>query len=306
MTNDLVSTVLDLANSDAQLSEDAKLLVMAALDGDDMLADALAGTSTAEAAESASAPAQQAPGAEAAPAGAYLSSISVEGFRGIGPEVKVPLKAGPGLVLIAGRNGSGKSTIAEALELALTGDSYRWANRTAVWSEQWRNLHHGEAAAIRIGIAEDGVGATVLGVDWAKEAALAGRQTWLQRAGQKRQPGTDPLGWAAPMETFRPLLSYEEVGAILEGKPSELFDKLSSVLGLERLIDAKSRLDRRAKDIQAPIAAHRAVTKELKERLATAEDPRAAAALSLLRARTPDLAAIPASPPGPTTKALQN
>src|SRR5262245_52619885 len=69
------------------------------------------------------------------PSQAYLRSIVVEGFRGIGPRRSIKLQASPGLTLIVGRNGSGKSSFAEALEFALTGDSHRWRGRPAVWRE---------------------------------------------------------------------------------------------------------------------------------------------------------------------------
>lgn len=65
------------------------------------------------------------------PVGAYLSSIEVAGFRGIGARRKLALHPGPGITVVAGRNGSGKSSFAEALEFALTGDSYRWRGRPA-------------------------------------------------------------------------------------------------------------------------------------------------------------------------------
>ncbi len=66
---------------------------------------------------------------------AFLKAITVEGFRGIGPKATLDLTPGPGLTLVVGRNGSGKSSFAEGLELLLTGDTYRW-----------RNLHHPKAA----------------------------------------------------------------------------------------------------------------------------------------------------------------
>src|SRR5437764_9370684 len=79
----------------------------------------------------ASAPAGAEAGTDGAPQGtAYLRSIAVEGFRGIGSKAMLSFPAGPGLTLVVGRNGSGKSSFAEALELLLTGDSRRWYKRT--------------------------------------------------------------------------------------------------------------------------------------------------------------------------------
>ncbi|WP_179275779.1 ATP-binding protein [Rhodococcus sp. 06-418-5] len=42
-----------------------------------------------------------------------------------------------------GRNGSGKSSFAEALEFAVTGEGYRWKDKASLWADSWRNLHHG-------------------------------------------------------------------------------------------------------------------------------------------------------------------
>jgi DNA repair exonuclease SbcCD ATPase subunit len=39
------------------------------------------------------------------------------------PATTLEVERGPGLTLVVGRNGSGKSSFAEALELLLTGDS---------------------------------------------------------------------------------------------------------------------------------------------------------------------------------------
>ena len=79
---------------------------------------------------------------------AYLKAITVEGFRGIGPKITLTLQPGPGLTVVTGRNGSGKSSFAEAAELALTGENKRWSDRTAVWKEGWRNLHAPDTGAI--------------------------------------------------------------------------------------------------------------------------------------------------------------
>lgn len=50
----------------------------------------------------------------------FLESISVSGFRGIGRTARLPLNAKPGVLLVAGRNGSGKSGFAEVVGIAST------------------------------------------------------------------------------------------------------------------------------------------------------------------------------------------
>ena len=44
----------------------------------------------------------------------YLRTVRVEGFRGVGPPVALDVPLGPGLTLVIGRNGSGKSSLTEA------------------------------------------------------------------------------------------------------------------------------------------------------------------------------------------------
>src|SRR3954447_1471011 len=56
----------------------------------------------------------------------WLKSVTVEGFRGIGPEATLELTPAPGLTVVVGRNGSGKSSFAEGLELLMTGALKRW------------------------------------------------------------------------------------------------------------------------------------------------------------------------------------
>ena len=83
--------------------------------------------------------------------GAYITSIVVEGFRGIGPRRTLEINPGPGLTLVIGRNGSGKSSFAEAAEILLTGTNSRWAHRSKIWQEGWRNLHHPERTTVAAG-----------------------------------------------------------------------------------------------------------------------------------------------------------
>ena len=175
------------------------------------------------------------------PATAFLRRITAQGFRGIGPQATLDLTPGPGLTLVVGRNGSGKSSFAEGLELLLTGDTYRWSQRSKVWRDGWRNLHHPQAALAAEFALEGETGACTLAREWADGAELTDASTWAQVHGQPRT-GPEALGWETPLEAYRPFLSYNELGSLLDEGPSKLYDALSKVLGLDALVDAQTAL----------------------------------------------------------------
>ena len=285
----LKNYVLRCADDDPDLTEDARLAVLAALGDPDDLAHVLGNEVTSpDLVDALTTP----EGAATEPVGAYLKSISVQGFRGIGPQVTLALPPGPGLVVVAGRNGSGKSTLAEALELALTGSNSRWEDKAVVWSQNWRNLHAGEPAEIRIAITEEGAGVTTIGVEWpAGEIGVDEMKTWVQRPGQKRED-TSVLGWDAALEMYRPLLSYDELGGIIEGRPSDFYDELYKLLGLEQLTDAIARLDAEVKQLRQPAADVRKARDGLRPILEAHDNPRAATALAQLKKNKPDLEAV--------------
>lgn len=290
----LVDAVADMADADPTLSEEAKLLVIAALDGEDTLADALEGDYDGRIPDRGI---ERTDVRDTNPAGAFLKSIKARGFRGIGPESDLSLHPAPGLTIVAGRNGSGKSSFSEALELALTGDTYRWNRKnkqSATWSQHWRNLHDGEPCQVRVELAEEGIGTTTVGVDWADGPDLMNRKTWVQRAAQRRQAGVSGLGWSRALELYQPILSYDELGGLLQAGPSKLFDKLDAILGIEQATDAERRLAEALKELQEPDKAAKAEVRELKKVLAALDDPRAAAALDLVRKHHPDLDAVQA------------
>lgn len=283
----LKNYVLARADADADLTEQARLVVLAAMGAPEDLAEVLGDDATsAELVESLTAAQPD----EAEPVGAYLRSITVGGFRGIGAQITVPFHPGPGLVVVAGRNGSGKSTLAEGLELALTGTNSRWNDKAAVWSQSWRNLHNGDPALIRVSIAEEGSGVTTIGVDWPSGADVnvGDFKAWVQRDGQKRED-TSVLGWSGALEMYRPLLSYDELSGILEGRPSDFYDQLHKLLGLEQLTEAMTRLDAEVKQLKAPSAEVKKARDALRPTLEHHDDPRAATALTQLKKRRPDL-----------------
>jgi hypothetical protein len=111
----------------------------------------------------------------------------------------------------------------------------------------------------------------------------------VQRAGKRREVGLDSLGWTLPLELYRPMLSYDELGGRLEAEPTKLHDQLANILGLEQITDAQRRLSQQLKQLQQPQIDARAALSELQKALSASNDARAGQALALLRTKTPDL-----------------
>lgn len=286
----LVDVVLEMADADDSLGTDEELLILAALEGTDALREAIASDVSVSRPEN---PDSTAAEVASEPVGAFLDSISVAGFRGIGKRSVLQLHPAAGLTVVSGRNGSGKSSFSEALEFAISGNSYRWKNKSStMWGSSWRNLHHGSPCEVRISLAEEGQGVTTLGVDWPDGAQLNDAKFWVQRPGQKRTSGLDPLGWQASVELYRPILSYDELGGLFDEGPSVLYDALAKVLGLEQISDAEKRLVDQHTLQKKPRAEANTLGKALKAALAESEDERAVAALKEVKKRAPDLDAL--------------
>ncbi|MBF6063140.1 AAA family ATPase [Nocardia terpenica] len=224
--------------------------------------------------------------------GIFLRAIRVRGFRGIGREAALTLNPGPGLTLVVGRNGSGKSSFAEAAELALTGVNQRWEGRSGVWREGWRNLHEGSESRIEVDLAAAGPDPTFTVVrEWPADADLTGG-AWLMR--RKDKPPTDFCfrDWARSLELYRPFLSYSELGALVDGRPSDLFDALHQLLGLDDLTAAQERTRMRRLELERAARQSRDERQALLAALTTVADERAVRVAQLLRTAEPDLRAI--------------
>src|SRR6185436_10754999 len=126
--------------------------------------------------------------------GAYLASLSVQGFRGIGPKQTLTLNPAPGLTIVIGRNGSGKSSFAEALEVLFTGDSKRWSERSKIWKEGWRNLHQPHPAGIEAELLLEGQGPAKVVCAWDEVAPLEAQKAFVQPKG-KPKTSLQALGW---------------------------------------------------------------------------------------------------------------
>ncbi|MFC0506668.1 AAA family ATPase [Micromonospora costi] len=263
--------------ADDHVPDNTAEVVLAALTGETDLAAALDGDSTSLAPVT--------PVAAEPPAQIWLSSITVAGFRGVGPERTLPIGPGPGITLVVGRNGSGKSSFAEAVELALTGDSARWADRTSVWRTGWRNLHTPDPCWIDVQLRVDGVARPVaVSRSWPLGAGLADAEVTVTSE-RGRHADLAELGLARPLALYRPFLTAAELGRLTAGTQSQLFDAISAILGLEAITDADQRLMAAARPVEAAIKEVRAQRTALAERLAEVDDDRARRAAALLKGR---------------------
>jgi recombinational DNA repair ATPase RecF len=267
---------------------EADLLVGAIL-GEDDLTEAIGGTP----------PARPEPAAgdlatgDRVPAGAYLKSITIAGFRGVGPATTLSLQAGPGLTIVCGRNGSGKSSFAEGLEVLLTGQIRRFADRSAVWKESWRCLH-GVTAQVSAELVIEGVkGSTKVSRTWAAgDAQVTDGSTRVRIPGEP-DAGLERLGWGDALLTYRPLLSHTEMEVIL-ARPADLFDQLNGLLGLGELADIIRLLADARKRSEAVVKAAKDNLTGLVTDVTGLADERAATAKTLLAARKVDLDALEA------------
>lgn len=262
-------------------------MVLAAALGDDELTSAIGGTAVAT-------PRASTVSAVDVPA-MFLGEIAVEGFRGIAGHARLGLRPGPGLTLVVGRNGSGKSSFAEAAELALTGTASRWEKRSKVWEEGWACLHHDGPRTIELRLLTEGVaGETVVRRQWAAGDPL-NKGTAIAQAPGDTQKELASLGLGSALSTWRPFLSYNELGGLLDEGPSRLYDAISAVLGLEEWVETGARLTQAVKGLTTSMRSAKTEADRLRTLVSNSDDERAKAAVVALRARKPwDLDALEA------------
>ncbi|KIQ63147.1 hypothetical protein TR51_30735 [Kitasatospora griseola] len=201
----------------------------------------------------------------------YLSSLAVNGFRGIGPRARLSLSPRPGVNLVVGRNGSGKSSLADAIEVGFTGTRAHRAGQDTTRGGYWTNLHNAETPKIELKLAIEGdTGNSTLTRTWASEEFGSSEATF-KRPGH----GTVPLaeaGWTTALADHRPFLSHTDLDLMLTGKPSERYDAIAGILGMDLLSTAVNKLNAKEKALAATAKEAKDSLPDLKDALYALED----------------------------------
>jgi hypothetical protein len=191
--------------------------------------------------------------------------------------------------VVVGRNGSGKSSFAEALEVLLTGELRRWEKLSAVWRQGWRTMHQPEHAEITAEFLVQDAGPAMVQRTWPAGADFARSSVFVQVAGEKRA-GPGRLEWSVALADHRPFLAHSELEAFF-GSPSGLYELPASVLGLEDLTSAAARLAQARLTRDSAFNAVKKSLSALRVLLEDAGDERAGACLAALGGRTWNLTA---------------
>lgn len=271
MDDPLIFEVFDRLDADAKISGTEEALVIGALLN--QLSDVLDGTMASRPTPTVT--------VDTVPIQAYIRAISVAGFRGIGPRADLKLHPGPGLTLVVGRNGSGKSSFAEAAEIAMTGDSLRWSGKSKEWKSGWRNLHAGDTPIVEVALQVDGErDARTIRVQWNNDD-VDSMETVVTVPGDERQT-LESLGWSEALRTFRPFLSYSELSKIIEGRPVDRYNALAPMLGMETLQPPVEMLRQARLSAEKRLAAAKSTVGAALTMLRACDDGRASVAVSAL------------------------
>jgi chromosome segregation protein len=181
-----------------------------------------------------------------------ISFVEVEGFRGIRNHLRINIP--DGFVVITGRNGSGKSTVCDAIEFALTGELSKYEPGSErgesmddyIW---WRGAAPADRKRVRVGICDDDGREFVLSrtPDGLEVAGLADAREVEAALCDLSVMSSDPL-----VQLCRTAIIRDETLAAMSVDRSE-FDRFTFVrtaLGTDALDD----VTRRGKDVLTALA----------------------------------------------------
>ena len=185
-----------------------------------------------------------------------LHSITVRGFRAFGKEPQTLECDGP-LAVVFGRNSKGKSSLVEAIEFLLTGQTTRvqlHGGSSSEFAECLRNVHLTSSEDVYVEAVVEIAGERhvlrrTLDEDLSPKGECKGTLT-IKGA---PIPGVDSIGIVLsppPFET--PILMQHALRFVLSTKPQSRADYLKAVLDISDLDEVREVIAAEVKDIEAP------------------------------------------------------
>lgn len=143
-----------------------------------------------------------------------LLRVTVEGYQGIGAPLTIDLDPTPGVTVLIGHNGSGKSSIADAIETALHGEP-RTPTSTGRGGKAplWEREHCGRDATeayVEVTLLADEETLT-LGVRIASDGSVAGRTARHTADGTTTDVDLATTSWRSALAGHRPVFGYAAV-----------------------------------------------------------------------------------------------
>ena len=149
--------------------------------------------------------------------------------------------------MVTGRNGSGKSSFAEAARAGPDGRQLavaRPADQQGALGPGLAEPARGRPTEVEVDlVVQVGPAPTTVRMSW-DEGQELGEDNWtVQRHTGQQAEKREPVvaGWLPGIDVYRPFLSYGELGALLDKRPTELHEMLHGLLGLGVLDDARDR-----------------------------------------------------------------
>jgi energy-coupling factor transporter ATP-binding protein EcfA2 len=168
-----------------------------------------------------------------------LRTMSVEGFRGAKHEIHLKLDSPHGITVLFGENGSGKSSLAEALRVALEGRTGATHLGTTggvheLWGIADQRSQGVDKAKVNV-VLVDETTTDVLTIRAVIDSAGAQRDGFLESQGQRTEFSSDSKAWLAWADSIRaspPVFAYAELADELQ-KKKDLQVWLTSCLAMD-------------------------------------------------------------------------
>ncbi|MBP2478367.1 energy-coupling factor transporter ATP-binding protein EcfA2 [Crossiella equi] len=199
-----------------------------------------------------------------------LGELSVRGFQGVGESepLLVDFEGGPGITVVHGQNGAGKSSVTDAVQLVLRGElrAPGKASDKFLWERRQSNR---DSAETRIDLVlRDGTTELRLGIRLDQNGVCLERTAEMRLPGEDWKPVATGRAWPAALLAHPPVFAYADIERRVQ-QTSNLKSFLTDLLAFGLCFDALR--DRAAERADAAVGAFARVRTAQQEAVAAIE-----------------------------------